>query len=283
MADFNYAAFGWRDILDARRGHPKHDLRAYAEARGLEFAGSRPPRGYETILPSREGQIFNVVAGMLSGGRPGVIAHERLRVPAAGGKPPQGGGWWGVSYSSRPGESVLRPDLGDILDPLDLTHDLVDALDPTDLLSTDLSDLIGGGRAEPADVAFLVPCTVAASRAADVHLGFAGIRIDRRWRVPPRGFDQREDLKSHGLDGWHLQAAGGEVGGEWIGSLLTPELRRLLEESKKGFLQLIVAGGAVVARRGGFAKEDAELDRLSEALATFATAARGVAEPQPDG
>lgn len=281
MADFNYAAFGWRDILDARRGRPKHDLRAYAEARGLTFLDDHPPTGYETILPNREGQIFNVVAGALPGGRPGVIAHERLRIPAAGGKPPQGGGWWGVSYSSRPGESILRPDLGDILDPLDLTHDLVDALDPTDLLSTDLSDLIGGGRAEPADVAFLVPCTLAASRAADVRLGFPGIRIDRRWRVPPPGFDQREELKAHGLDGWHLQAAGGEVGGEWIERLLTPELRALLEGSKKGFLQLIVAGGAIAARRGGFAKEDADLDGLAQALTVFAGAARGVAEAPP--
>jgi hypothetical protein len=276
-AKFNYASFSWRDMGDAKRGRPGSDLRAYAEARGLAFLDNRPPKGYETILAHREGQIFNVVAGALPGGEAGALLHERLKVGAAGGKPPQGGGWWGVKYSSDLGPR--RPDLGSVLDPLDLVHELVDALDPTDLLTTDLSDLLGGGEAAPQDTSFLVPCTLAATRVPGLaQARLPRLRIDRRWRVPPLGFAQRTDLKTAGLRGWHLQTTPGELDPAAVERLLTGPLRQLLEQSKKGFFQLVVAHGAVVVRRNGFLDDQEALDAHANALATAAAAARSIAQ-----
>jgi hypothetical protein len=273
VTEFNSVAFTWRDMGDAKRGRPKSDLSGYAQARGLTFLEKRPPKGYETILPHREGQIFNVVAGTLPGGTPGVMLHERLKVGAAGGKPPQGGGWWGVRYSSDLGPR--RPDLGDILDPFDLTHDLIDALDPTDLLTTDLSDFLGGGGAEPQDTSFLVPCTVAATRVPGLaQTQLPRLRIDRRWRLPPLGYEHRADMKDAGLKGWHLQTSPGELDPS---GLLTEPLRTLLEDSGRGYFQLVVADGAVVVRRNGFLDDEGELDSHAQALATVAAAARGLA------
>jgi hypothetical protein len=274
MPKFNYASFGWRDMRDARRGRPKHDLRRYAAARGLSYLDNRPPRGFAGVLPEREGQLFNVLAGRLLGGETGIVCHERLRVPARGGKPPQGGCWWGVKYSPPGG---LRPDLGELLDPLDLTHRLVDALDPTDLLMTDLSDLLGGGRAEPEDDAFLVPCTVAAARVPGIASELPPMRIDRRWRVPPHGFEHRVALSSVGLGGWHLQTAPDPLE-QSVLERIDGSLRELLERSRKGFFQLIVAEGAVVVRRNGFLRSDEALDRHIGALATVANAAQRLAE-----
>jgi hypothetical protein len=202
------------------------------------------------------------------------VCHERLRVPATGGKPPQGGGWWGVKYSPPRG---LRPDLGELLDPPDLTHRLVDALDPTDLLMTDLSDLLGGGRAEPEDDAFLVPCTVAAARLPDLPSELPRLRIDRRWRVPPHGFEHRVALKGVGLSGWHLQTAPSPPEHRVL-ELVDGPLGELIAGSRKGFFQLVVDGGAIVVRRNGFLGSDADLDRHTQALATAASAIRHLVE-----
>src|SRR5918992_2518072 len=71
-----YAAFKPADVEDARRRRPAADLRPYAQSRGLEYLDSRNPMGYWGVVPADERLQFNVLRGVLPGGRHGILFHH---------------------------------------------------------------------------------------------------------------------------------------------------------------------------------------------------------------
>ncbi len=58
----------------ATGGPPRHDLRAYAEQRGLAHLGSDAPAGYKDAVGFD--QVYNTVEGVLPGGRYGLALHQ---------------------------------------------------------------------------------------------------------------------------------------------------------------------------------------------------------------
>jgi hypothetical protein len=271
-AKFNSCAFQFRDVRESRRGRPSSDLHDFARQRGVNHLGDRAPAAFAPYVPGVEGQQFNVLHGGLPGGADGILLHERLRVPALMGKPPQGNAWWAVRYSS----TRTRPDVGDVLDPFDLGGSVVETLDPTDLLMTDLSDVLGGGRSEPHDDWFLVPCTVALTLEPKARL-LPRLRMDRHWRVPPLGFEHRRECKPQGLDGWHVQSSPVALGDELLQSICAGPIGDLLRARTKGFFQIVIADGAIAVRANGFLSDPGELDALAEALGAAAAHVRALA------
>src|SRR5688572_26826644 len=75
-----YAAFKPADVDEARARQPAGHLRDYAQARGLEFLESRNPMGYWGVVPGDERLQFNVVRGLLPGGRHGILFHQALAI-----------------------------------------------------------------------------------------------------------------------------------------------------------------------------------------------------------
>ena len=81
-----YAAFEPADVDDAKRGRPDFDLRAFADERGLEFLDRADPPlgGWKQALPRFPEYAFNMVRGVLPGGRYGLLWHEAWEIMASG-------------------------------------------------------------------------------------------------------------------------------------------------------------------------------------------------------
>lgn len=89
---FNHAAFHPDDVEDARRGHPAGDLRAYADARRVVYAGQTLCAHFAGGLEARwPHHVFNALHGVLAPQRFGTIQHELYEVPiGASGRPAYG-------------------------------------------------------------------------------------------------------------------------------------------------------------------------------------------------
>ena len=83
MPSHGYAAFAREDVADAKRGHPASSLHGYAAARGLEWLDRRAAAGFSAADPGYPDHRFNVMRGVLPGGRFGVAFHQLLEVPGA--------------------------------------------------------------------------------------------------------------------------------------------------------------------------------------------------------
>lgn len=129
-----YGAVTRADVKDARRRRPEGTLEAWAAARGLDHLGSRNAAGYFAVLPLDERLQFDVVRGVLPGGRDGCLFRWLRPWPVGMDGEPSSGQF--VEHVWNPGRGSghwkrLIPVIGD-------------------LLSSDVEQAIG------------VPCTVAA-------------------------------------------------------------------------------------------------------------------------
>src|SRR5689334_10520769 len=105
------AAFCKADIDDAKRRRPAVELQAYAAARGLEFRGRGMLAGFRGALPAHPEYMYNLMRGVLPGGRFGVVVHELLQTHCANDQS-MDGSFYAVVVKA-PGatwRSVLKPD-----------------------------------------------------------------------------------------------------------------------------------------------------------------------------
>lgn len=257
-----YAALAREDVADARRRRPDVDLAGYAAARGLDALGSQNAAGYFAVLPLDEQLQFNVVRGTLPGGRDGVLFHWLRAWPVDGqgdavgtfyGKvwaPPLPKGWW------KPSRHDI-PFIGWMFNPDEVDY----------------------------EAAIGVPCTVAATLVPEASM-LPDFTIDNRAR-PVWGGD-RLKLKERGLPGFELIP--GSLPEAFVERLLAPGgvWRRLLTGARGAPLfELFVSNGTLALRRNGYVRDEAELDRMCEALTraaeALAQAALPEAQPRPFG
>jgi hypothetical protein len=269
MHDHGYAALAKEDVADAKRGRPDVDLAGYAAHRGLEVFQGKMAAGFRGALPGFEEYRFNVLRGVLPGGRYGLMFHELLEVPHRGSAS-MSGSLYGV-HAKTPGGWKLRDLLPDRFDiPI-----IGDFLNPRE------------DKSPPAPFdseSVWIPCTVAATHVPEATLPLHFFRLDRRHHHLPYDFEHHRKLDGQGLRGWHMRADP-DVPDALLGRIVDGPLVQLLERREDGFFQLLVLRGTAIARRNGFAKDDAALDQLASdldvAAGTFRRACLPEAAPRP--
>jgi hypothetical protein len=251
MSKHGYAAFAPQDVEDARRGRPATDLRGYAQARGLQWLDRRSPAGFSAAVPGFEAYRFNVVRGLLPGGRYGTMFHQLLEVPVTRSPNISGrlygsvvkvkGRWW------LPNRTDL-PFIGDFLDP------------PSDDRPPEAFD----------SHAVWIPTTTVAVNVPETALPYFLIRIDRRDRHAPFDFPHKRPL----TDGWRLRAHA---------PVAIPPIGEILARHRDDpYFGVLLLRGTLIVRRNGFV---ADLDALArdacELAGAFRAAALAQLDPQP--
>ncbi|MDW5597445.1 hypothetical protein VSS74_24060 [Conexibacter stalactiti] len=258
-----YAALAREDMADARRRRPDADLSGYAAARGLDALGSQNAAGYFAVLPLDAQLQFNVMRGVLPGGRDGCIYHWLRAWPVDGkgdavgtfyGKlwaPPLPKGWW------KPSRHDI-PYIGWMFNPT--------------------------GEAEY-ESAIGVPCTVAATLLPEASL-IPDFVIDNRARPLLGG--NRIKLKERGISGFELVHDGAPPPDAVIERLLAPGSvwRQLLASGGRNALyELYVSRGTVAIRRNGYVTDEGALDGMARSVCAAAEALREAvlaeADPRP--
>src|SRR4051812_19600772 len=249
MSKHGYAAFAPEDVQDARRGRPAADLRAYAAARGLEWLDRRSPAGVSAAVPSFEEDRFNVVRGLLPGGRFGGAFHQLLEVPVTG-SPNISGTLYASTVKTRGQRWWWLPDRTDI----PFIGDFLDS--PTDDTPAEAFD----------SHAVWIPTTTIAINVPEAALPYFLTRIDRRAKHSPFDFGHKQQL----ADGWRLRAHEPVVAPP-IGEILT-------RHREDPFFQVLLLRGTLIVRRNGYLTD---LDALSRDACALAEAFRAAAPAAP--
>lgn len=252
-----YAALAPGDVADARRRRPDVDLSAYAAARGLDALGSQNAAGYFAVMPLDEELQFNVVRGVLPGGRDGILFHWLRAWPVDNGgsavgtfygkvwAPPLEKGWW------KPTRHDI-PWIGWLFNPEE----------------ADYESAIG------------VPCSVAATLLPEASL-VGDFTIDNRAR--PKFGGNRIKLAERGIaGGYELVHDDAPPPEEVLDRLLAPgSIWRTLLQSGAGnaLHELHVSRGTVAVRRNGWVTEEAALDGLASSACLAAEALREAVLP----
>ncbi|WP_205698296.1 hypothetical protein [Conexibacter sp. SYSU D00693] len=260
-----YAALAREDVKDARRRRPDVDLAPYAAARGLDHLGSQNAAGYFAALPLDEQLQFNVLRGTLPGGRPGCLFHWVRAWPAPNGES-SGGTFYGWVWNPPLPKGWWKPDKSDL----------------------PYVGWLFNGREVDYEEAVGIPHTVAATLVPEASLlGPGPISFDNKskpWLVG----GHREKLGARGLRGFDLTAAT-EPPAAVVDALMSSRFRDVLANGgvRHKLFELFVSHGTLCARRNGFAKTEAELDELAEAVCVAGDALRdaclALADPQPFG
>lgn len=248
-----YAAFDRADIEDARRRRPPAALDGYAAERGLEFRDRALLAGFRSASPPFPEQQFNLMRGMLPGGRFGVLFHELLKTHGPGVSMP--GVFHSVSTSSTEGfwRSMI-PDRTDI----PFLGAFLDAKEDT---SPGFAFEGQGAWSPVTTVGVPVPETVS--------------RIDRlvltvAHRTPAFDTSASRHLDALGAPGWRA-AATPEIEPDRLRELLSAPTRAALASlSGLPFAQVRIDHGMVTVRRNGYLMEPAELDRFAETASRLA-------------
>jgi hypothetical protein len=276
-AKHGYAAFAPEDVEDASRRRPAVSLEGYAASWGLEFKGRGGLAGFRGALPAFDDYAFNLLRGVLPGGRFGILYHELLHTHRDGGSSMPGtfhavrtGSAGGLLSGLIPNRTDI-PVLGNFLDP------------PT--AKGDLEPFEAGGAWSPVTTAAtLVPETVA---------GVGALTLTVRHRTP--GLDARHnlDLTRFGLAGWR-GVVPDRLDDVRLAGLLSPAVVAALAPlTTLPFAQVRVDRGTVTVRRNGYLADPAALDAFAATLCAVADGLRDaslaalppaadVARPLPD-
>jgi len=244
-----YAAFAAEDREDAARRRPPGDLRAYAAERGLEYRGRGSLAGFRMALPRFAEEQFDLLRGVLPGGRFGVLLHQLLQTHRQGGVAVMQGAYHGVN-PGRP-RGLLRglipnrtdiPILGDFLDP------------GTRKGEPEPFEDIGGAWAPTTTVGVPVPETVA-------PLGRVIFVLKRR--SAPFGDASVVDLDDHGLPTWRA-ALGPHVDGDVLARALAGPLGATLRAlGDRAYAEVRLDHGMLTVRRNGYVMDPAALDAFA--------------------
>jgi len=246
-----YGALAKADVADAKRRRPAGTLDEWAAARGLDALGSQNAAGYFAALPLDDQLQFNVVRGVLPGGRDGCLFHWLRAWPCGeDGEPSGGGRWFGTYWGpgvSRGWWKKMIPLVGD-------------------LLSSDVELAIG------------VPFTVAATLVPEAA-------TCGRFTIGngPKALFSKGGRELGG--GFRLEA--GEALPETVverllapGSPLPPVLAAAGAAHAR--FELHYDAGTLMARHNGFAADPEALDALCEQLCAIAEALAAAALPEAE-
>ena len=247
-----YAAFKPADLPEAERGLPAGDLREYAQARGLEFLDTRNPVGYWGVVPGDERLQFNVVRGMLPGGRHGILFHHALEV--------------GLAYDSEHWEWYAL--IGAEVHGLEVNIDK---------------------RGDPRRVAAGVPTTVAATLIPQLATlpGFQFVNHDNLTLVEKLFRVDRIELEPYGFpDMWVEPPAGPQPDQALVERMIESSFAGVLRGlGARAYLQVRIDHGQLAIGIDGYVHEPGVLDVLAEAVAAAAAgievAAAPMHRPQP--
>lgn len=246
---FGHTAFAREDVADAKRGAPAVDLSGYAAARGLRYLGQSLLGAFRGVLPDWPEYTFNVMRGVLPGGRYGVLEHELQEIPLGGdGEISWPGRYWGTT-------GVYRRE-GGLRDFLTMG-----------LLSKEVPN-------EPfARAAVFAPTTKVAVRVPETVV-LPWLAAKRARYLP---FVGHPDLDDQGAPDYRL-----------VGEAVTDELRQqlfgglaaqVLASLDHAYVELQLGYGALSLQRNGYAETEAELDALAEAACALAAAFVEAAQP----
>lgn len=254
---------------------PASDLRGYAQARGLEYLESRNPMGYWGVVPADERLQFNVVRGVLPGGRHGILFHNLREVAL----------WYHEDFHDW--HAAIGAEVHG------LTFDTEDVpFDPKDLLK--LAPVVGmfvdDSDKRPAVAG--IPITVAATLVPQVAPlpPFQFVNHDNAsWVEKAVNWENRIDLRSYGFERmWAEGPAAPTPDADLVARLMTTPLFQVLRTlAPRAYLQIKVDHGQLAIGIDGYIGQDGVLDVLGEALATsanaIADAARPMHQPRPFG
>ncbi|HEX8647120.1 MAG TPA: hypothetical protein VF715_09460 [Thermoleophilaceae bacterium] len=265
-----FGAFKRDDVEDARRREPASDLRAYAQARGLEFLDRLNPVGYWGVVPDDSRMQFNVMRGVWAGDRQGTLFHKLLCVPldwdtgAARWRPHVGSDVHEVHYEELPPKYRARG--------------LLELVSPLIGMFTS-----GTERTDPREKAIGIPTTVAATQvpeAATVPDFRCGGRFYGGNFLPGRGPMQLEHL---GVPEMELEATGGaEPDPGFLQRAMEGPFGQVLRHySARPYARVKVAHGRVSICVDGYTGDPAELDALGAAAVAAADGIAAAVGPGP--
>ncbi len=250
------AAFAREDIDDARRRRPDVDLRAYAEARGLEFHDRGLVPGFRMALPRFDAEMHNLVRGVLPGDRFGVLAHQVVQTH-------HGSGIQGTFHAVRPSDPApfwksFVPDRTDI--PI-LGHFLEAKTDHTPREAFDTP----GAWA---------PATTAATPVPETAGPLSRVAFLQRGRTAKLAGKDVRDLTELGVPGWRAHPRGGPIDDAVLARLMTGPMPALLGELRVPWAEVRVDHAMLTVRRNGYLKREDQLDRFARLTCELADALR---------
>ena len=258
-----YGAFKRADLEDARRREPTSDLRGYAEERGLEFLDRLNPAGFWGVVPDDARLQFNVVRGVWSGDRAGVIFHK---LHAQSVLYDTGRAEWRATTGADVHELHFKT-----LPPKWRARELL-AVVPV------VGDLFGHSvPTDPREEAVGIPTTVGAAHvpeAATVPEFRCGNNFYRGHFLPGKG---PLDLAQHGVPGMELEALTGvEPDAAFLARAFAGPFGEVLHHyAGRPYLRVKVGHGQLSIVVDGYLDDPAELDALAAAAAA---AAGGIAD-----
>jgi len=259
-----YAAFEQADVGDAKRGRPDFDLRGYAEERDLEFLDRADPplAGWKQALPRFPEYAFNMVRGVLPGGRYGLMWHEAWEIEGSGDGESEHfevpGAYYGVYFKAVGSATWLNliPFIGWMFSK-DRSHVL--------------EEPFGLNR-------IWVPTTVVTVRVSEpigVAPHFAFLQKDHSGRG--RG----KDLDGYGMPDTRLVAEP-ELS-EDLTVALTQDPHRFVHLGwVGGYFSSRFSNGTLMLRRNGFLREPAMLDKFANDICAIAQQITDACLPKTD-
>lgn len=270
-----YAAFKPADVEDARRRRPATDLRAYAQSRGLEFLESRNPMGYWGVVPADERLQFNVVRGVLPGGRHGILFHHLHDVPVY------------YDHDLREWRAALGAKVYELT--IQSAHRVRDVKDALHLVPV-VGMFVDSDMGEERPMAAGMPMTVAATHVPQLATvpPFQVVNDDKeRWFERLDFLHNGFKLERFGFPGMWADAPGAPDPDEaLVERLMATSFAGVLRSlGERAYLRVRIDHGQVAVGIDGFVDQDGVLDVLGEAVAAaadgIAEAARPMHEPRP--
>jgi len=228
------------------RGRPESDLRAYAEARGLEFRDHSNQAGYLGAFTWHADTQWNVVRGVLPGGEPGVLLHDvKLLDPEVPGT------FYGVKSTTAGGVK------------------LTDFLPGSDLFTT---------RYEY----FKCPHTTACIRIPEATGTLHGLFVARRserYRSGDGNVWHRRQLDEFGIKGW-AAVVRKDADRELADEVLAGPVRELLSHPREHGFTIEFMYGQLIVFQQYFLEKHSELDDFCALACRLARAIRRLCEPR---
>jgi hypothetical protein len=270
-----YGAFKREDVEDARRREPASDLRGYAEACGLEFLDRLNPAGFWGAVPDDSRLQFNVMRGLWTGDRAGVIFHKLL---AQSVLYDTGRAEWRATTGADVHELHYKP-----LRTKQKARELL-------VVVPVIGQFLPGAKAtDPREVAIGIPTTTAAAHvpeAATVPEFRCGNNFYRGHFLPGKGPMDLADLGVPGMELEPLTAINPDPG--FLQRLMAGPFGQVLRHyGARPYLRVKVGHGQLSIVVDGYLDDPAELDALAAAVSAaaggVADAASPMHQPRPFG
>ncbi len=249
-----HASFAPEDVEDAKRGAPAVSLDGYAAARGLEMKQRGSLAGFRMALPNHPEETFNLMRGVLPGGRFGVMFHQLLQTHFGPEDSRDMSGSFHRVRTSNPPGSLRR------------------ALVPDRTWIPYIGSWLNAPTEQAPDQAFMVPgawspTTALATPVPETNALLARLVFVRRSRT--------QIMHSGGSvnigDGWRVYP-GGRVDEDAFQRVITGPFVALLDRIALTYAEVRLDHGMLLLRRHGFVTDEAQLDDLAHLLAAMADA-----------